>query len=123
MDQKRAGPVRGGRRGEAYYGLLLAEQAASGRSLRAFAMERGLSPWTLYRWRGRLGRSKRRVPARSRASRAAAFVAVDVVGGSRPVEDVPSGFEVVLADGCRVRMPRDIAIERLAELVRALRSC
>ena len=123
MDQKRAETAIGVARGEAYYRRLLTEQEASGRSLRAFAAERGLSAWTLYGWRGKLGRSKRRAPARSGPSRAAGFVAVDVVDGSRPGAEGTSGFEVLLADGCRVRVPRDIAIEHLAELVRALRSC
>jgi hypothetical protein len=42
-----------------------------------------------------------------------------VVGSSQVAAD----FEVVLADGVRVRVARDVAIVRLAELVRSLRSC
>jgi len=120
MNQKQSTTtVRG--RGEGYYRELLSEQEASGQSLRAFALERGLSPWTLYAWRARLGRARphggwRRAEAKDLGS---GFVAVDVVGGARSVSDI----EVVLADGCRVCVPRDIATERLAELVRALRSC
>jgi len=123
MDQKRAATSTCGGRGEAYYQRLLSEQESSGQSLRAFAAERGLSAWTLYGWRGKLGRSKRRYPLEDSASKEGGFVAVDVVAGSRPAEEVASGFEVVLADGCCVRAPRDITIARLAELVRALRSC
>jgi hypothetical protein len=57
MDQKQSTTtVRG--RGEAYYQQLLTEQESSGQSLRAFAGERGLSPWTLYGWRVKLGRAR-----------------------------------------------------------------
>jgi hypothetical protein len=116
MDQKHGSTATANRRGAAHYRTLLREQEASGKTVRAFALERGLSPWTLYEWRGKLGRSRRR-------SRAAAdttdFVAVDVVGSSQGAAD----FEVVLTDGVRVRVPRDVAIVRLAELVRSLRSC
>ena len=46
-------------------------------------------------------------------------MAVDVVGEARLVSEI----EVVLSDGVRVRVPRDVMTERLVELVRALRSC
>lgn len=123
MDQKRSATTIGGKRGEGYYRRLLTEQEASGQSLRAFAAERGLSQWTLYGWRGKLGRSRRRRPLEDGASKERGFIAVDVVDDSRPGTRGTSGFEVMLADGCRVRVPRDIAVERLVELVRALRSC
>jgi hypothetical protein len=119
MDQKRSATAVVGRRGEAYYRGLLAEQEASGRSVRSFAAERGLSPWTLYGWRGKLGRSRRRRGAESGASKEPGFIAVDVVGGAPSTSD----FEVVLADGLIVRVPRDTTTLRLVELVRALRSC
>lgn len=124
MDQKQSTTtIRGGRRGpgEAYYRGLLSEQEASGRSLRAFAAERGLSPWTLYGWRVKLGRARPRRGARRSVPKdsGSGFVAVDVVGGAQGVSDI----EVVLADGCRVCVPRDITMEKLTELVRALRSC
>jgi len=119
MYQNRSATAVVGRRGEAYYRGLLAEQEASGRSVRAFAAERGLSPWTLYGWRGKLGRSRRRSVAENGASKEPGFVAVDVVGGTPS----PSDFEVELADGLIVRVPRDTTTVRLVELVRALRSC
>lgn len=112
MDQKHAAAtIDGGR--EAYYRALLDELEASGRSLRAFAAERGVSQWTLYDWRRKL-RGRRRT-RRSGPS----FVAVDVVGGSRGSD----ALEVVLSDGVCVRVPRDTTSERLIELVRALRAC
>lgn len=124
MDQKQSTTtIRRGRRGrgEAYYRQLLTEQEASGQSLRAFAAERGLSPWTLYGWRVKLGRARPRRGSRRAEPKesGSGFVAVDVVGGARGVSDI----EVVLADGCRVCLPRDMAIEKLTQLVRALRSC
>ena len=105
-------------RGEAYYERLLAEQEASGSSLRAFAERRGLSPWTLYGWRRKLGRSRRRFRSEDGAKEAG-FVAVDFVGEARPASEI----EVLLSDGVRVRVPRDVATERLVELVQALRAC
>ena len=124
MDQKQSTTrVRG--RGEAYYRELLTEQESSGQSLRAFAAERGLSPWTLYGWRVKLGRARSRRGSRRAEPKdsGAGFVAVDVVGGARVVSDIEGTIEVVLADGCRVCVPRDMVIARLVELVRALRSC
>jgi transposase-like protein len=116
MDQKQSRPACGVSR-EAYYRGLFAEQEASGQSLRAFARERGLSPFTLYAWRGKLGRTRRR------REEGGGLVAVELLGGRRSGEDSASSFEVVLSDGCRVRVPRDIQTQRLAEVVAALRSC
>ena len=122
MDQKHVGRTGGASR-EAYYQGLFLEQESSGQSLRAFARERGLSPWTLYGWRGKLGRSRRRRRSEESGSNPSGLVAVDVVGRSGLIAEEASDFEVVLGDGLRVRVPRDTAIVRLAELVRALRSC
>jgi len=115
MDQKTA--TRRGR-GEAYYRGLLIEQEASGQSLRSFARERGLSAWTLYGWRQRLGRARSR---RRRGAQAAepGLVAVDVVDEASPAREI----EVVLADGVRVRLPYSTSLERLVAMVQALRSC
>ena len=115
MDQK-LGSVAGVDRGAAYYERLLAEQEASGLSLIEFARERGLSPWTLYGWRRKLGRARRR---RRTEESEAGFVAVDVLGAAVATGEI----EVQLSDGVLVRVPRDVAIARLVELVRALRSC
>jgi transposase-like protein len=119
MDQKRGSAAARVRHGAAFYRRLLVEQEASGKSLRAFAQERGLSAWTLYGWRVKLGRSRRRGRGAKDAERSAGLVAVDVVGGAQ----ISGDFEVVLSDGLRLRVPRDVAIARLAELVRELRSC
>lgn len=117
MDQKH-GMASGVERGAAYYERLLAEQEASGLNLIEFARERELSPWTLYGWRRKLGRSRRR--RRSEIEdKETGFVAVDVVGSAPSTSEI----EVLLADGVRVRVPRDVALARLVELVRGLRSC
>lgn len=117
MDQK-LGSAAGVEGGAAYYERLLAEQEASGLNVIEFARERGLSPWTLYGWRRKLGRARRRRRTEIEDGEAG-FVAVDVVGAAA----VTGEIEVQLADGLRVRIPRDVAIARLVELVRALRSC
>ena len=62
MNQKQGSAV-GVERGAAHYERLLAEQEASGLNLVEFARARGLSPWTLYGWRRKLG--KRPGPVRS----------------------------------------------------------
>jgi transposase-like protein len=116
MDQKTA---TGRGRGEAYYRGLLIEQESSGQSLRSFARERGLSAWTLYGWRQRLGRTRARRP-RASVSRMPGLVAVDVVGEAMPPQ---REIEVVLADGVRVRVPYSTSLERLVAMVQALRSC
>ena len=117
MEQKH-GSAASVERGAAHYEGVLAEQEASGLNLIEFAREHGLSPWTLYGWRRKLGRSRRRRRAAVEDGEAG-FVAVDVVGAAAATSEI----EVQLADGMRVRVPRDVAIARLVELVRALRSC
>lgn len=117
MNQKQ-GLVAGVERGAAHYERLLTEQESSGLNLIDFARGRGLSPWTLYGWRRKLGRTRRRRRAAVEEGQAG-FVAVDVVGAAAATSEI----EVLLSDGVRVRVPRDVAIARLVELVRALRSC
>ena len=117
MGQKH-GSAAGVEHGAAYYERVLAEHEASGLNLVEFARECGVSPWTLYGWRRKLGRSRRRRRAAIKDSETG-FVAVDVVGAAPATGEI----EVQLSDGVRVRVPRDVAIARLVELVRALRSC
>ena len=102
----------------AHYAALLSEQEQSGLSVRSFAMSRGLSPVTLYVWRGKLGRTRRRAPAAS-----AGLLAVDVVG--RDEQDVHrlDSFEVSLVNGHRVRVPPRFDAARLTELLAVLRGC
>jgi len=115
MNQKTA---TGRGRGEAYYRGLLSEQESSGQSLRSFARDRGLSAWTLYGWRQRLGWTRTR-RARASVSSMPDLVAVDVVDRVEPALEI----EVVLADGLRVRVAHDTSLERLVAMVQALRTC
>jgi transposase-like protein len=118
MNQSRvdSSGARSGR--AAHYAKLLSEQESSGQSVRSFATDRGLSPLTLYMWRRKLGRTRRRA-----ATGNGGLVAVDLLGHSAVPAESSAGFEVLLASGDRVRVPRDISTSHLVELVRALRSC
>jgi transposase-like protein len=120
MSQAKGARSRGGRRGrgEEYYRQLVGELEASGSTLRAFALERGLSPWTLYDWRSRLKRTGGGAERREEAQ-PTSFVEVDVARASEPTDKV----ELVLGDGLVVRLPHETGPERLIEIVRALRSC
>lgn len=119
MDQKHGSTAASVRRSAGFYRRLLLEQEASGKTLRAFARERGLSAWTLYGWRAKLGRTRRRGRAAKGVERTGGLVAVEVIGRG----GVAGDFEVVLSDGLRLRVPRDVGVARLVELVRELRSC
>jgi transposase-like protein len=101
-----------------HYEALLREQEQSGLSVRSFAMSRGLSPVTLYLWRRKLGRTRRRA-----ARVSAGLLAVDVVG--RDEQDVPclDSFEVSLVNGHRVRVPVHFDAARLTKLLAVLRGC
>ena len=102
-----------------HYLSLLEEHEQRGGSLRSFAAARGLSVWTLYGWRRRLGLTRRRM-----TTPPGSLVAVDLVHEA-PATSAPESekLEVVLTDGLRVRLPRDISAERLGEVVTVLRSC
>jgi transposase-like protein len=101
-----------------HYAALLSEQERSGQSVRAFALARGLSPLTLYGWRRKLGRTRRRGGAVN-----GGLVAVDVVEHQPVLAETSRGFEVLLANGSRVRVPLDFEAGRLAELLTVLRTC
>jgi len=90
---------------------LLAEQARSGLSVKAFAERVGLSPQTLYWWRGEL---RRREEARS---------SVDLVEIEVSAEP-SSEFEVrVRGDELRVLVPASFDPEHLLRLLATLRRC
>jgi hypothetical protein len=113
---------------EARWRRLIAEQRRSGQSVREFAEEKGVSAWSLYGWRSRLGivrcpKGRERKAARCREVAAEAeLVPVDVVGGepdgvvgSQPL------LEVEIGD-VRVRVPRGFDAEELGRLVSVLRA-
>jgi len=97
---------------EAEWRELIEEQERSGESVRAFAAARGLSVWSLYGWRSRLGRRARD------DARAGGLVPVEVLHGERSeVERSADGIEIVVGDRAVVRVPRGFD---QAELVRVL---
>lgn len=124
---------------EGYYRQLVAEQAESGLSIRAFAARRGVPAGTVSAWRHEL---RRRDAVRAQAEERGAqpgFVRVNVVGagsmgGARtplpapaarqePSSPGPVVYEVVLAQGRVVRVPAEFDEARVAALVRAVASC
>jgi len=115
---------------EARWRRLIAEQERSGQSVREFAQEKGVSAWSLYGWRSRLGVasgrkcSGRRTARRHDVPAEAQLVAVDVVGsGSGGDAGALPLFEVEIGDAL-VRVPRDFDAEELVRLVSVLRvSC
>jgi len=114
----------GGRRSAADYQALLAQHAAGTLSLRAFAEQHGISPWTLYSWRTKLGVAK--PPRRRRAKRVANFLEVAVVDRPAPsarASDPRETIELHLRGDVRLVLPASTSASRVAELARALSSC
>ena len=102
----------------AYYGRLLTTHAAGNLTMREFASLHGVSACTLYCWRRRLAAlDDGPEPATGK------LVAVDVVGGAREADSTTVGYEVLLTNGARLRVPRDFAASRVAELLAVMRSC
>jgi hypothetical protein len=110
---------------EARWRRLIAEQERSGRSVRAFAEEKGISAWSLYGWRSRLGVAGGRCrgrTARRRDGDGAELVPVDVVvGGARAVAASEPQLSIELGD-VRVRVARGFDADEVARLVRVLRA-
>ena len=110
---------------EARWRRLIAEQERSGCNVREFAEERGISAWSLYGWRSRLGvaggRGRGRT-ARRRDGDEAELVAVDVVGGSARTLAAPESELVIELDDVRVRVPSGFDADEVARLVRVLRA-
>jgi len=105
---------------------LVEEQERSGLSVREFAERRGVSAWSLYGWRSKLGRPRqRRGGRRSGQTSRDALIPVDVVrealvGG----DDHEVGFEVIVDERARVRVPRSFDVTELARVLEAVRrSC
>jgi len=114
---------------ERFYRRLLADQARSGLSIRAFARVRGVPAGTLSAWKHELRKRDAQVRAEREPSRPR-FVPVRVVDagaqGQPPHEPgslVPGGYEVCLGAGRVLRVPRDFDEARVAALVRAVASC
>jgi transposase-like protein len=97
---------------EARWRRLIAEQEHSGRSVREFAEEKGVSAWSLYGWRSRLGvaggRGRGRT-ARRRDGDEVELVAVDVVGAQAVTATEPQ--LVIELNDVRVRVARGFDAE------------
>ena len=89
-------------RTRAQWQQLITEAARSGRSIRAFCQERGVTEGQFYAWRRRLNDSAHGT-ARSRAEAAGAGATFALVEdpGTPPA---PAGVELVWADGRRLRI-------------------
>ena len=107
---------------------LIVDQEKSGLSVREFAEERGMSPWSLYSWRSKLGYGRGRRGPKPPAHRPLreedqGLVAVDVVGpDGSPELEAGAGYQVELGGGLRVRVPSGFDERELARLVSVLRS-
>lgn len=97
---------------EARWRELVARQASSGLSVRAFCRREKLAESNFYAWRRTIGeRDKKARPAEPPA-----FLSAVVT--SSPASETPITIE--LAGGRRLRMPESTSVERLAKLVHAL---
>jgi transposase-like protein len=92
---------------------VIGELESSGKSLAAFAGERGLSRWTLYKWR-------RRVEGfREEAAGGERFVELRIAG----VDGAAGTIAVELKTGVRLQVPRGFEEDHLRRLVAVLLSC
>lgn len=92
----------------------VAEWAESGLSGAEFAEKAGLKEATLRHWKWQLGRERRQRRARKRPAAKAAFVEVRPALTAQLV--AADGFELVVREGLRVRVPPsfdDAALRRL----------
>ena len=99
---------------ESRWRAVVRDQEASGKSVREFAQLRGLAPASLYWWRSQL----RRRGARQREGlQLARVTVVDAkTSGTRPSD----GFEVLLGNGRRLLVPRDLDAVTLRHLIATL---
>jgi hypothetical protein len=99
--------------------LELARQwRGSGASARAFAQEHGITTWTLYYWRQRVGPHERSARRRRRPRR----MHLAPVHVMRAAEPLGSDLEIVLASGDRVRVSDQVSVEALRGVVQVLRT-
>ena len=109
----------------------VAEWVTSGLSAEAMAGRAGISESTLWRWKSRLERARRRrLTAAAPTSR---FLPVRVVqtterGSMSAGEDAIGAergnpFELVFPDGARLVIPSQFAADALAEILAVLRTC
>lgn len=120
---------RAARRDAPFFREVLAELPASGLTLKALAVSRGIKPATLYAWSRRL-RADERPPA-PKVGRAESL-GVAAQAALRPVRivatrasqspDAAEPIEIVVRGDVQVRVPVDLDAESLVRLVAALRA-
>jgi hypothetical protein len=99
-----------------WYSTALADLAASGLSVAKYADRLGVSTWTLYEWRRRLGSAPPYAVARK-----AELVEVTV---AQPAEGSADSMTVRVCAGRRsIEVPRNFDGNDLRRLVAALESC
>ena len=84
-----------------YWQKVIREAARSGLSIREFCRRRHLRESQFYRWQRRLKEGRRAQTLRGRGRGRATFALVSEEPGSPA-----AGIELVLADGCRIRISR-----------------
>lgn len=89
--------------------------ARSGLPLTAFAIQEGLSPQRLSRWRSRLGPTS--TPMFEEIPKIEIASAIDLRVGAR---SAPEAFEIVLSSGCMVRVPASFDAAALGRLLTVL---
>jgi transposase-like protein len=95
---------------EAKWRRVVARQAESGMSIRAYCAQHGVKDPVFYWWRAELAR-------RDAARSTAAFVPVVV----EPAAAVPAeGMIIELRGGRALRLPASLTMEKIGELIRAV---
>jgi hypothetical protein len=122
---------------ERFWRAAFKRRQGSGLSTKEFCRQEGLSEASYYAWRRELARRDRRRPrqprsGRKRASGAASSVSkrgrqvaaaplfqeLAILGGPSPVAG--GCLEIILPDGCRVRLASEVDRALLADVLRAL---
>ena len=118
---------RAARRGASFFREVLAELPASGLTLKALALSKGIKPATLYAWSRRL-RAESGSPGPERGRNAPDDVSEELA--LRPVRVVSAAgvgtsrsqpVEIIVRGDVEIRVPADLGVEPLARLVSALR--
>lgn len=98
------------------YAEMLEAQVRSGLSLRSYALQRGISPWTLYSWRRRLERARPAdAPSQPRLVELTLTPPADTDRDALVVR--------VCADRRSIAVPRGFDSTELRRLVEVLESC
>ena len=121
---------------ERFWRAVLRRQGRSGLTAKAFCRQEQLSEASYYFWRRELARrdrepspwhQRRREPVGAASFRAAKrppvtstplFQELSILGGPSPAAD--RRLEIILPDGCRLRLPAEVDRRLLADVLQAL---